>query len=152
VDGKGGHWDMDDSVALAKELKARGVDAIDCSCGGLTGDSDLPAVPRMLPGYNVVYSDHLRREAGIATVVVGLITEPAQAEAILRDGKADIVAIAREMLCDPFWPVHAAKTLGLPDWLDVLPENYAFRLFPREQERRSGTTAETHEIPFRRKT
>jgi 2,4-dienoyl-CoA reductase-like NADH-dependent reductase (Old Yellow Enzyme family) len=151
VDGKGGHWDVDDSVALAKALKARGVDAIDCSCGGLTGDSDLPAVQKMLPGYNVVYSDHLRREAKIPTVVVGLITEPAQAEAILRDGKADIVAIAREMLCDPFWPVHAAKTLGLPDWLDVLPENYAFRLFPREQERRSGTTAATHEIPFRRK-
>ena len=136
VDGKGGHWDMDDTVALAKELKERGVDFIDCSCGGLEGDSSLPAVPRHLPGYNVVYSDHVRREAGIPTAVVGMITEPEQAEAILREGKADIIAIAREMLCDPYWPVHAAKALGLPDWLNVLPENYAFRLYPREEERR----------------
>jgi 2,4-dienoyl-CoA reductase-like NADH-dependent reductase (Old Yellow Enzyme family) len=105
----------------------------------------------MLPGYNVIYSDHLRREADMPTVVVGLITEPAQAEAILRDGKADIVAIAREMLCDPYWPVHAAKALGLPDWLDVLPENYAFRLFPREQEQRSRQASDAYEIPFRRK-
>ena len=151
VDGKGGHWDMDDSVALARALKERGVDAIDCSCGGLTGDSSMPEVPRMLPGYNVTYSDHLRREADITTVVVGLITEPEQAEAILRDGKADIVAIAREMLCDPYWPVHAAKALGLTDWLDVLPENYAFRLYPREQERLTRKPAESYEIPFRRK-
>src|SRR5205807_2813402 len=80
VDGKGGHWDMDDSIVLAKELKARGVDFIDCSCGGLEGTSVLPAVPRHRPGYNVVYSDHIRREAGIATIVVGMITEPSQAE------------------------------------------------------------------------
>ena len=151
VDGKGGHWDMDDTVALAKELKARGVDFIDCSCGGLEGDSSLPAVPRHRPGYNVVYSDHVRREANVATIVVGMITEPEQAEGILRDGKADIIAIAREMLCDPYWPVHAAKALGLRDWLDVLPENYAFRLAPREEERRRQRDSANEEIPFRRK-
>jgi 2,4-dienoyl-CoA reductase-like NADH-dependent reductase (Old Yellow Enzyme family) len=151
VDGKGGHWDMDDSVAFAKELKARGVDFIDCSCGGLEGTSSLPAVPRHRPGYNVIYSDHIRREAGIATIVVGMITEAAQAEAILREGKADIVAIAREMLCDPYWPVHAAKALGLSDWLDVLPENYAFRLYPREEElQRQRSEPANEEIPFRR--
>jgi len=151
VDGKGGHWDMDDTVVFAKELKARGVDFIDCSCGGLEGASSLPAVPRHLPGYNVVYSEHLRREADIRTVVVGMITEPQQAEAILREGKADIVAIAREMMCNPYWPVHAAKALGLKDWLDVLPANYAFRLYPREEEllRRHEVPGE---IPFRRKT
>src|SRR5262249_58047751 len=88
VDGKGGHWEMDDTVALAKELKQRGVDYIDCSCGGLEGSSSLPAVPRHLPGYNVVYSEHVRREANIPTIVVGMITEPEQAEAILRAGKA----------------------------------------------------------------
>jgi 2,4-dienoyl-CoA reductase-like NADH-dependent reductase (Old Yellow Enzyme family) len=151
VDGKGGHWDMDDTVVLAKELKARGVDFIDCSCGGLEGQSSLPAVPRHLPGYNVIYSDHVRREAGIPTIVVGMITEPEQAEAILREGKADIIAIAREMLCNPYWPVHAAKALGLSDWLNVLPENYAFRLYPREEERRRQNEAFTEEIPFRRK-
>jgi 2,4-dienoyl-CoA reductase-like NADH-dependent reductase (Old Yellow Enzyme family) len=151
VDGKGGHWDMDDSVTLAKEFKVRGVDFIDCSCGGLEGASSLPGVPRHRPGYNVIYSDHIRREAGIATIVVGMITEAVQAEAILREGKADIVAIAREMLCDPYWPVHAAKALGLPDWLDVLPENYAFRLYPREEELRlQHSEPATEEIPFRR--
>jgi 2,4-dienoyl-CoA reductase-like NADH-dependent reductase (Old Yellow Enzyme family) len=151
VDGKGGHWDVDDSVVLAKALHQRGVDVIDCSCGGMTGDSSLPAVARVVPGYNVIYSDHVRREAGVPTAVVGLITEPAQAEAILQAGQADIIAIAREMLCDPYWPVHAAKALGLPDWLDLLPENYAFRLFPREEDRRLGKAEQTYEVPFRRK-
>ena len=67
---------MDDTVAYAKALKERGVDFIDCSCGGLEGDSSLPAVPKNMPGYNVVYSDHIRREADVPTIVVGLITEP----------------------------------------------------------------------------
>jgi 2,4-dienoyl-CoA reductase-like NADH-dependent reductase (Old Yellow Enzyme family) len=154
VDGKGGHWDIDDTVVLAKELKARGVDVIDCSCGGLEGTSSLSAVPRHVPGYNLVYSEHVRREAAMPTAVVGLITEPAQAEAVLQEGKADIVALAREMLCNPYWPVHAAKTLGLEDWLDVLPPNYAFRLYPREEERlrREHEPPWNGEIPFRRKT
>jgi 2,4-dienoyl-CoA reductase-like NADH-dependent reductase (Old Yellow Enzyme family) len=150
VDGKGGHWDMDDTVALAREFKARGVDVIDCSCGGLEGSSSLPAVPRHLPGYNTVYSEHVRSEAGIATAVVGMITEPEQAEAILREGKADIIAIAREMMCNPYWPLHAAKALGLADWLNVLPENYAFRLYSREEERAMASKAQDCEIPFRR--
>jgi 2,4-dienoyl-CoA reductase-like NADH-dependent reductase (Old Yellow Enzyme family) len=141
---------MDDTVTLAKEFKQRGVDFIDCSCGGLEGDSSLPAVPKNVPGYNVVYSDHVRREADVRTIVVGLITEPQQAEAILREGKADIIAIAREMLVDPYWPVHAARALGLSDWLDVLPQNYAFRLYSREQERAQNQSANV-EIPFRRK-
>jgi 2,4-dienoyl-CoA reductase-like NADH-dependent reductase (Old Yellow Enzyme family) len=151
VDGKGGHWDIDDTVTFAKELKARGVDAIDCSSGGLEGDSSLPAVPKHVPGYHLVYSEHVRREADIKTVVVGLITEPNQAEAVLSEGQADIVAIAREMLCDPYWPVHAAKALGLRDWLNVLPENYAFRLYPREEERERLRQDVATEIPFRRK-
>jgi 2,4-dienoyl-CoA reductase-like NADH-dependent reductase (Old Yellow Enzyme family) len=151
VDGKGGHWDVDDTVVLAKELKLRGVDVIDCSAGGLTGDSNLPELRRDIPSYNVVYSEHVCREANISTAVAGLITEPAQAEGILREGKADIIAIAREMLCDPYWPVHAAKALGLPDWLNVLPQNYAFRLRPREDERRHPKPVDGYETPFRRK-
>jgi 2,4-dienoyl-CoA reductase-like NADH-dependent reductase (Old Yellow Enzyme family) len=151
VDGRGGHWDMDDTVTFAKELKVRGVDVIDCSSGGIEGDSSLPAVPRHLPGYHVAYSEHVRREADISTAVVGLITEPEQAESILRDGKADIVAIAREMLCDPYWPAHAARALGLRDWLNVLPENYAFRLYPREAERERHKQEPTCDIPFRRR-
>jgi 2,4-dienoyl-CoA reductase-like NADH-dependent reductase (Old Yellow Enzyme family) len=151
VDGKGGHWDMDDTVVLARELKARGVDVIDCSCGGLEGHSSLPAMPRHLPGYMTRYSEHVRREAGVATAVVGMITQAEQAEAILRAEAADIVAIAREMMVDPYWPLHAAKALGLPDWLDVLPQNYAVRLYPREDERRMPQDPTQFEFPFRRK-
>jgi 2,4-dienoyl-CoA reductase-like NADH-dependent reductase (Old Yellow Enzyme family) len=151
VDGKGGHWDIDDTVVFAKELKGRGVDVLDCSCGGLEGSSTLPAVPRHLPGYNVVYSDHVRREADMRTAVVGLITGPEQAEAILQAGHADIIAIAREMMCDPYWPVRAARSLGLKDWLDVLPAHYAFRLYPREEELLRQHEV-PDEIPFRRKT
>jgi 2,4-dienoyl-CoA reductase-like NADH-dependent reductase (Old Yellow Enzyme family) len=150
VDGKGGHWDMDDTVSFARELKARGVDVIDCSSGGIEGDSSLPAVPRHRPGYHVVYSEHVRREAAVPTAVVGLITEPEQAEAVLQNGQADIVAIAREMMCNPYWPLHAARTLGLRDWLNVLPENYAFRLYPREEERLRQVQKADWEIPFRR--
>ncbi len=153
VDGKGGHWDIDDSVVLARALKQRGVDVVDCSCGGLEGASSLPAVPKDAPGYNVVYSRHIRREADVMTAVVGLVTEPEQAEKILATGGADIVAIAREMLIDPYWPARAARALGLDDWLDVLPDNYAFRLWPREleQRKRKANPRRDVEIPFRRK-
>jgi 2,4-dienoyl-CoA reductase-like NADH-dependent reductase (Old Yellow Enzyme family) len=151
VDGKGGQWDIDDTVTLAKELKARGVDVIDCSSGGTMGDSNMPPVPKGMPGYHVVYADHLRREVGLPTVAVGLITEGAQAEAILREGKADIIGIAREMMCDPYWPVHAAKALGLPDWMELLPPTYTARLQQREQDRQTWTPGGTYEMPFRRK-
>lgn len=150
VDGKGGHWDIDDTVVFARELKQRGVDVIDCSSGGPTGTSSLPAVPRV-PGYHVIYADHVRREVGLPTVAVGMITEPAQAEAILREGKADIIGIAREMMCDPYWPAHAAKALGLSDWLEVLPPTYAARLQPREEERETWKPGVDYEFPFRRK-
>jgi 2,4-dienoyl-CoA reductase-like NADH-dependent reductase (Old Yellow Enzyme family) len=151
LDGRGGIWDMDDTVALARELKARGVDVIDCSYGGLEGNSSLPVMPRHLPGYMAKYSEHLRREVDIATALVGMITEPVQAEAILRAGQADIIAIAREMMVDPYWPLHAAKALGLPDWLNVLPENYAERLYPREAELQMPQDPAQYEFPFRRK-
>lgn len=150
VDGKGGHWDIDDSVVLAIELKQRGVDYIDCSSGGLLGDSELPAVPRF-PGYSIPFSEHIRRHANVGTIGLGLITDAHQAEAILQEGRADLIAIAREMLCDPYWPVHAAKALGVADWLDVLPPVYAVRLRPREEEIRRFPEALKAEFPFRRK-
>ena len=76
VDGKGGYWDIDDTVALAKELKLRGVDVIDCSSGtaGAFGSSNMPPVPRGMPGCHVAYSDHVRREADIRTIAVGALT------------------------------------------------------------------------------
>jgi len=101
-------WTPDDTVVLAKALKALGVDLIDCSSGGTALGAKIPAGP----GYQVGFADRVRREAGIATGAVGFITQPAQADQIIRMGQADIVLLAREFLRDPFWPHHAAKALG----------------------------------------
>ncbi len=99
---------VDDQVAVARELKARGVDLIDCSSGGT-----LPVgPPDPGPGFQVPFAEKIRREAGIATAAVGLITAPAQADAIVRNGRADLVALGRELLRHPYWPLHAARVLG----------------------------------------
>ena len=103
-----GGWDVEQSVALSRLLAARGVDLIDCSTGGNVAGAKVPVGP----GYQVGFAEQIRREAGIATGAVGLITEPAQAEAIVASGKADVVVLARELLRDPYWPLRAAKVLG----------------------------------------
>jgi len=98
-------------VALAPQLSAHGVDVIDCSSGG-----NLPVPPPagvIKPGYQAPFAERIRKEGGIATMAVGLITEPAQAERIIAEGQADLVALAREMLRDPYWPLHAAAALGV---------------------------------------
>ena len=131
VDGEGGEWSLGDTARLAALLKARGVDVIDCSSGGITGTGDMPLVPRV-PGYQVGFSERIRREAGIATIAVGGITEAAQAEAILQEGLADLIAIAREFQWNPYWTAHAAKTLGVADNYALLPEEIAYRMRKRE--------------------
>ncbi len=103
-----GGWDIEQSVLLALELRKLGVDAIDCSTGGLTPDAAIPAGP----GFQVPFSARIRREAEIPTVAVGFITEPYQAEQILVTGQADGVALARELLRNPYWPLQAAHALG----------------------------------------
>jgi 2,4-dienoyl-CoA reductase-like NADH-dependent reductase (Old Yellow Enzyme family) len=135
VDGKGGAWQLEDTIVLARELKARGVDMIDCSSGGIDGPLTLAVVPRV-PGYHVPFAERIRREADIPTMAVGLITEPAQAESYLVDGHCDLVALARELMWNPNWPVHAAKALGGRDPLDLLPETYAWWLRRREEVRK----------------
>jgi 2,4-dienoyl-CoA reductase-like NADH-dependent reductase (Old Yellow Enzyme family) len=132
VDGDGGAWRMDDTVTLARELKARGVDVISCSSGGINGPLNM-AIVRRTPGYQVPYAGRVRREAGIATCAVGLITEPVHAEDILQQGQADFIAMARELMYNPNWPVHAARALGVADYLDLLPEEYAWWLKRREK-------------------
>ncbi len=103
-----GGWDLDEAVVLAGWLKEEGVDAIDCSSGGLVPYQQIPVAP----GYQVPFAARIRAEAGIKTIAVGLITEPAQADAIIRAGQADLVALARAFLRDPYWPLHAAHALG----------------------------------------
>ena len=108
TDWKAGGWDPDQSVELARRLKDRGVDLMDCSSGGGVHDQQIA----IGPGYQVPFAERVRKEAGIATGAVGLITEPAQAEAIVRNQQADCVLLARELLRDPYWPLRAARELG----------------------------------------
>lgn len=132
VDGEGGRWTLEDTVALSRALKERDIDMIDCSSGGVTGDSNMPLVPRV-PGYQVGFSERIRREVDIPTIAVGLITEPRQAEEILQKGQADLVAMARELLVNAEWPVMAAQELGVDDPFGAMPLEYAHRLRQREK-------------------
>ena len=102
-------WQIEDSVELARHLRRLGVDLVDCSSGGLVPYAKIEAGP----GYQVPFAERVRRESGILTGAVGLITEPSQADAIVRRQQADIVLLARELLRDPYWPLHAAKALGV---------------------------------------
>ncbi len=101
-------WDENDSVGLAKILLDKGVDLIDCSSGGLTLGAKIPVGP----GYQVPFAEKVKKEAGILTAAVGLITDAQQAEDILQNGQADLIFLAREALRDPYFPLHAAKVLG----------------------------------------
>ena len=96
-------------MALARLLKARGVDLIDCSSGGAVPGVKIPVGP----GYQLPFAAQVKREAGVPTGAVGLITEAAQADRIIREGEADVVLLGRELLRDPYWPLHAARELGL---------------------------------------
>ena len=135
TDGPGGQWTIDDTIVLARELSNRGVDVITCSSGGIGGPINTEIVPRT-PGYHVAYAERVRHETGIKTVAVGLITEARHAEQILRAGQADLIALARELLYNPHWPVHAAKELGIENYLDTLPFDLSWWLKRREEVRR----------------
>ena len=109
IDWMPGGWQIEDSIALAKILKTEGVDLMDCSSGGLVPDAKI----KVEPGYQVPFAEKVRHEGSIATAAVGFITEPKQADEIIRSGRADVVLLAREFLRDAYWPVHAAKSLGV---------------------------------------
>jgi 2,4-dienoyl-CoA reductase-like NADH-dependent reductase (Old Yellow Enzyme family) len=102
-----GGWDLPQSITLCRWLKEIGIDLIDCSTGGLVGDAKIPVAP----GFQVPFASAIRKEAGLAVGAVGLITEAKQAEEILTSEFADVVFLARELLRDPYWPLHAAKIL-----------------------------------------
>jgi 2,4-dienoyl-CoA reductase-like NADH-dependent reductase (Old Yellow Enzyme family) len=113
-----GGWTIEDSVALTRELKKLGVDLMDCSSGGISPKARIPVAS----GYQVPFAERVRREAGISTGAVGMITAPEQAEQIITNSQADVVLLARELLRDPYWPLHAASELGVDvEW----PVQYA---------------------------
>jgi 2,4-dienoyl-CoA reductase-like NADH-dependent reductase (Old Yellow Enzyme family) len=105
-----GGWTPDDSVVLAKAAKQHGVDLIDCSSGGNVPKAKIPVGP----GYQVAFAAKVKKEADIMTGAVGMITEAAQADKIIQTGEADVVLLAREFLREPYWPLKAAKELGVP--------------------------------------
>ncbi len=127
-DGAGG-WTVEDTIVLAQELKKAGVDVVDCSSGGLTGSAVAAPIKRY-PGFQVPYARAVR-QAGVASMAVGLILDGPQAESILQEGSADLIAIGREALRDPFWPVHAAEALGCDPSYQLWPEEYGWWLEKR---------------------
>jgi len=136
TDWADGGWTIDESVQLAKLFRLRGVDLVDASSGGMVPYAKIP----LAPGYQVEFAARIRREAEIPTAAVGLITDPAQANAIVAHGEADIVLLAREMLRDPYWPLHAAAALDQPDpW----PRQY-LRAAPHHSPARTPITRPEH--------
>ena len=119
VDGAKDGWNLDDTVVFARELKARGVDVIDCSSGGISGSATAAQVPRGL-GFQVPYAERVRNEVGIASMAVGIILEAQQAEAILENGQADLIAVGRQSQFNPNIAQHWAHDLGInqkfEDW------------------------------------
>ena len=103
-----GGWTLEESVELSRRLKTLGVDIIDCSSGGLVPYAKIAVGP----GYQVPFAEAIKRSAGIMTAAVGMISEPMQADQVIRNGQADMTLLARQVLRDPYWPVRAAEALG----------------------------------------
>jgi 2,4-dienoyl-CoA reductase-like NADH-dependent reductase (Old Yellow Enzyme family) len=138
-------WTMDDTIALTRRLMALGVDVIDCTSGGLAG-SPLPEGVKATPGYQVPLAAELRRATGVKTMAVGLILQAQQAEAIVREGQADLVALARELIYNPNWPIDAAAKLGAGVGYGVSDPRTAFWLRHRA-ETTPGLTPSTYAVP-----
>lgn len=127
VDGHSIGWSIRDSVTLARQLKAIGIDAVDCSSGGLSLPTAGDLVPRR-PGFQVPFAKTIRDEAGIATVAVGLILDARQANTIIETGCADLVALARELLWNPNFPAQAAQALNADPRWDLWPRQFGWWL------------------------
>jgi len=127
-------WAIEDTVVFARELKALGVDVVDCSSGGILGSATAATktlVPRV-PGFQLPFAERVRRDAAVKTMAVGLILTPQQAEEALGAGRADLIAIGREALYDPNWPLHAAQALGADPEMARWPVQYGWWLTRRE--------------------
>ncbi len=133
VDGTPEGWSLDDTVTLARALKKIGVDVMDCSSSGISGAATAGNTQRRQPGFQVEYAARVRNDAEMATMTVGLITHPKQAEEILNQGRADLIAIGREALVNPMWALHAARDLGFDIAFDTWPKQSGWWLASREK-------------------
>ena len=130
VDGSVDGWGVEDSVVLAQRLAELGVDVVDCSSGGLTEETRALPVPRGL-GFQLPFAERLRHGAKVRTQAVGMIVDARQAEAVLQAGQADLVALGREALLDPYWAHHAAAELGLDPGFERWPVRHGIWLAKR---------------------
>ena len=151
IDGRQGGWSMDDSVAFSRELYRAGVDVVDCSSGGIGGaprfrsdDTGKPLTQDSArePGFQVPFSRRIKEESEIKSMAVGVIVDPHQAEEIIQSGGADLVALGREIMHNPFWPLHAAEALGVDADFKMWPQQYAWAVDRRAQIKRQNTTVE----------
>jgi len=142
-DGAG--WGPEQSVALTRLVKPLGVDVVDCSSGGLRGSPVIDA-GKITYGYQVPYAEQTGREADIKTMAVGLIIHANHAEEILQAGHADLIAIAREALYNPNWPMDAAHKLGVDAPFDIMPSPYSYWLSKRENAAKGYTPSTYHEV------
>jgi len=142
IDGIEGGWRMDDSIVLCQAMADLGVDVVDCSSGGISGapsfrvdDEGKPLTRNSArkPGFQVPYAERARKETDIKSMAVGVIIEAHQAEQILQSGGADLVALGREIMHDPFWPLHAAEILGADPNFKMWPQQYAWAVDRRSQ-------------------
>ena len=131
VDGIEGGWTIEDSVTLTQELASRGVDVIDCSSGGLLGSATAARIKRN-PGFQVPFADRLRKGTGLKSMAVGLILDGPQAEQILKDDQADLIAIGRQSLYNPNWALHAQVALGAQGEYADWPQQYGWWLDKRQ--------------------
>ena len=134
IDDVEGGWSLVDTLALARKLKEAGVDVVDCSSGGIAGSATAATrtlLPRV-PGFQLPFAEAIRKEAKLATMAVGLILTAEQAEEALRAGRADLIAVGREALYDPNWPLHAAQALGADPEMGRWPVQYGWWLTRRE--------------------
>jgi 2,4-dienoyl-CoA reductase-like NADH-dependent reductase (Old Yellow Enzyme family) len=131
VDGIEGGWTIEDTVILARELAARGVDVVDCSSGGLLGSATAARIKRN-PGFQVPFAQRVKHEAGVRTMAVGLILDAHQAEQIVQDGQADLIAIGRQSLYNPNWALHAQIALGVQGDYASWPVQYGWWLDKRQ--------------------
>jgi len=147
---KGG-WDIEQSIGLSRNLGQLGVDLIDCSSGGTLPQVPIPSGP----GYQAAFAELIRRETGMSTAAVGMVTAPAQADHIIRNGQADLVVLARELLRDPYWPLRAARELGYPiawppQYLRAGPKGAPARV-RADLERFQRCLAQHHGVPVSQK-